>query len=608
MFRVERSHVLRQCSTTRNITPQWSDLMSNERLIRKIAVIFVTDVVGFSTLMERNEAFTLNSLRACRALLEDLFQEHSGRIFNTAGDSVLAEFQSAVSAIICATEFQKLIQERNTSVAPEAEMHFRIGVNMGDVIVEGSNLYGEGVNVAARLEALSQTGGVCLSKNLYDFVSQKVELSFNDLGTQKIKNTHVHAYDITLEGITARNTASAKPAVDKATNRPPSVAVLPFVNMSNDPDQEYFADGVTEDIITNLSTWKTFPVISRNSSFSFKGTGTKSREIALQLGARYLVEGSIRKGGDKVRITANLIDANDDQQIWSKRWDRALDDIFDVQDEVSQEVAAMVSPTLRGQEQKRAANHKTENLSAWDEYIKALSAFNAEADFETVEDLCHHAFALDKQFTDPYFLYTKALLKLRYSPQGYTQKDVIFEKLSWAAKFVYGLDPENSAAINCMVNVHWMNMDIDRTLALSQKALDINPYDSNANFSISVAYAQNGDFESGIRHLNRAFELDPVSKRDWTVALIMMNIGADHLDHALSLANNALADHASDTRYLGFKTVILGLLGQEDAAAVCLSDFLANRPEINSLDDYEKVAPDAIKQKALTGMRKAGLH
>ena len=199
-------------------------------------------------------------------------------------------------------------------------------------------------------------------------------------------------------------------------------------------------------------------------------------------------------------------------------------------------------------------------------------------------------------------------MKLRYSPQGYTQKDVIFEKLSRAAKFVYGLDPENSAAINCMVNVHWMNMDIDRTLALSQKALDINPYDSNANFSISVAYAQNGDFESGIRHLNRAFELDPVSKRDWTVALIMMNIGADHLDHALSLANNALADHASDTRYLGFKTVILGLLGQEDAAAVCLSDFLANRPEINSLDDYEKVAPDAIKQKALTGMRKAGLH
>lgn len=608
MFRVERGNVLGHSKPTRNITPQWSDLMSNERLIRKIAVIFVTDVVGFSTLMERNEALTLNSLRACRAILEDLFQEHSGRIFNTAGDSVLAEFQSAVSATICATEFQKLIQERNTSVAPEAKMHFRVGLNMGDVIVEGSNLYGEGVNVAARLEALSQAGGVCLSKNLYDFVSQKVELSFNDLGTQKIKNTHVHAYDIALEGIAARNTASAKPAVDKATNKPPSVAVLPFVNMSNDPDQEYFADGVTEDIITNLSMWKTFPVISRNSSFSFKGTGTKSKEIALQLGARYLVEGSIRKGGDKVRITANLIDANDDRQIWSKRWDRALDDIFDVQDEVSQEVAAMVSPTLRGQEQKRAANHKTENLSAWDEYIKALSAFNAEADFETVEDLCHRAFALDKQFTDPYFLYTKALLKLRYSPQGYTQKDVIFEKLSRAAKFVYGLDPENSAAINCMVNVHWMNMDIDRTLALSQKALDINPYDSNANFSISVAYAQNGDFESGIRHLNRAFELDPVSKRDWTVALIMMNIGADHLDHALSLANNALADHASDTRYLGFKTVILGLLGQEDAAAVCLSDFLANRPEINSLDDYEKVAPDAIKQKALTGMRKAGLH
>ena len=265
--------------------------MNENKIDRKIAVIFVTDVVGFSKLMEKNEDQTLKSFRSCREILDNLFKEHGGRIFNTAGDSVLAEFQSAVSAVVCASEFQKLISERNSSISEDSEMHFRIGINMGDVIVEGDNLYGDGVNVAARLEALSQPGGVCLSKSIHDFVNKKTEFLFNDIGEQRVKNTDVHAFDLALNNLEKREARNDEVLDDPSDDgKPPAIAVLPFKNLSNDEEQEYFADGITEDIIANLSLWKTFPVISRNSSFTFKNTTEKSDVISKALGASYLVE------------------------------------------------------------------------------------------------------------------------------------------------------------------------------------------------------------------------------------------------------------------------------------------------------------------------------
>ena len=220
--------------------------MNENKIDRKIAVIFVTDVVGFSKLMEKNEDQTLKSFRSCREILDNLFKEHGGRIFNTAGDSVLAEFQSAVSAVVCASEFQKLISERNSSVSEDSEMHFRIGINMGDVIVEGDNLYGDGVNVAARLEALSQPGGVCLSKSIHDFVNQKTEFLFNDIGEQRVKNTDVHAFDLALNNLEKRE-AKKEEKLDDVDDggKPPAIAVLPFKNLSNDEEQEYFADGLS---------------------------------------------------------------------------------------------------------------------------------------------------------------------------------------------------------------------------------------------------------------------------------------------------------------------------------------------------------------------------
>jgi len=343
---------------------------------RKVTVILATDVVGYSVKMEENEDQTLKNLKVCRSIIDGLVEEHHGRIFNTAGDSVLVEFQSAVEAVICGSEFQNTIKERNNSVPEEEQMEFRIGINMGDVVIEGDNLYGEGVNVAARLEALAQPGGVCLSKNVHEIVNKKTDFQFHDLGEQTVKNTVVHAVDVTLDGTSQRKLSKPTTEQQSSTEKPPAIAVLPFVNMSGDSEQEYFVDGITEDIITNLSLWKTFPVISRNSSFTFKDKSVNLKEVAKELGVRYVVEGSVRKGGNKVRITAQLIDAGTDHHLWSEKWDRSLEDIFEVQDEVSASIAAKVAPSLSGYEQKRLERNRPSKLSAWEEYLKGLRYLN----------------------------------------------------------------------------------------------------------------------------------------------------------------------------------------------------------------------------------------
>lgn len=581
--------------------------MSDEKIIRKIAVIFVTDVVGFSKLMEKNENQTLKSFRSCKEILENLFVEHGGRIFNTAGDSILAEFSSAVSAAICASEFQKLILERNGSLDTRAQMHFRIGLNMGDVIVEGDNLYGDGVNVAARLEALSQPDGVCLSKSIYDFVSQKVDLAFRDIGKQKVKNTIVHAFDISLDGISERNLSEALAGSLNAAASPPSIAVLPFKNMSSDEEQEYFADGVTEDIISNLSMWRAFPVVSRNSSFNFKNSSESSIEIAKKLGARYIVEGSVRKGGNKVRITASLIDAEEDQQIWTQRWDRSLEDIFDVQDEVSQEVAAMVSPTLRGQEAKKLNSRRTDSVGTWEKYVKALSKFNADAPFDEMEGYCEEIMAIDRKFIDNYFLYIKAMMKFRYTPEGYSQSDELEIKMTEMAKLAYDLDPDRPECVIYLAQGQMLRKNYLEAKKLLEKSLKINPFSADLTFQLGMAEVNLGNFKSSITLIEKTFEFDPTSKKVWTVALINVYVAAGRFETALKETTAALTESPQDTRLLGFSAFINGLLGNKKEAQESLKKYLARRPEIKTLADYEAIAPEFSLKQAREGMQVAGL-
>ncbi|MEE2716855.1 MAG: adenylate/guanylate cyclase domain-containing protein, partial [SAR324 cluster bacterium] len=343
---------------------------------RKLAAILVADVVGFSRMMGADEDRTLRNLKICRVIIDEAIGAHHGRIFGSAGDSVIAEFASPVDAIVAAVEFQRNLRDRNAGVPAEDQMQFRVGLNLGDVIAEGNNLFGDGVNVAARLEPLAEPGSILVSGKFHEEVRRKLDLGFVDKGAREMKNiedpvptfmVEIGSASKVLEDFAAPAVPPPAPQAAPAPEPPPAaeakvpaIAVLPFANMGGDPEQEYFADGITEDIITNLSLWRTFPVISRNSSFTFRGQSHNLKEVAAKLGARYIVEGSVRKGGNRVRITAQLIDADEDHHLWSERWDRTLEDIFDVQDEVSEAIARRVAPSVTGHEQNRLSRKRPE--------------------------------------------------------------------------------------------------------------------------------------------------------------------------------------------------------------------------------------------------------
>ena len=589
--------------------------MDNQKINRKIAVIFATDVVGFSTAMEIDEDQTLKNFRACKNILEDLFKEHSGRIFNTAGDSVLAEFSSAVSAVICASEFQKLVQDRNNSVSlpTNGKMEFRVGLNMGDVILEGANLYGDGVNVAARLEALAQPNGVCLSKSVHDFVNKKTEFLFDDLGEQKVKNTNVHAFDIIIDPSGKRRQKEVEPKSDdkpdQEDSKPPAIAVLPFINMSGDPEQEYFADGITEDIISNLSLWKTFPVISRNSSFSFKGQSLKASEIAEKLNVRYIVEGSVRKAGNKVRITAQLIDAASDSNLWSKRWDKLLDDIFEVQDEVSSAIAAMVSPAVKGQEQVKLAARKSVNMTAWDYYLRALSAFNNREPSGSIIELCNKSIELQSDISDPYVLYCRVLVDDIFDGDSdkVAKRKYNEAQLHKMSQIAYDLDSENPDAIIAYSRSFNIKRDYDKRIELAKKAVEINPNHAAANYDYGLAITTIGDFQEALVRIEKAMELNPMEQASFKNFLPMVYIGLKDFSSSLKCYNELEEKRPLQTGSLSFKAAVLAHLGKIDEGKALLDEYLKLRPAVKSLKDYEKLAPNIIKEILMDGLEILGL-
>ena len=592
--------------------------MSEDKVFRKIAVIFVTDVVNFSTLMESNEELTLKNLKACRQILDNLFKEHSGRIFNTAGDSVLAEFHSAVSSVICASEFQKLISQRNESVSPSEQLTFRIGINMGDVVVEGTNLYGEGVNVAARLEALCKPGGVCLSNNVHDFVKQKVELSFLDLGSQQVKNTIVRAFEVVGSDGAAGSAppVSANNEQETEASKPPTIAVLPFLNLSNDPEQDYFADGISEDIISNLSSWRTFPVISRNSSFSYRSTDKKSSEIAAELDARYMVEGSVRKGGNKVRVTVSLLDAVEDKQIWSQRWDRLLDDIFEVQDEISQSVASIIAPALKTQEQKRLSNKKTSNFSAWDLYLKALGVYNDRELFQAFTDerqggdmvleFCDKAIELDPEFCDPFVLKCRVLFGRIFSHEYRDERKQNEKEFHNYSQKAYELDGSNPEALVMYSRSFNIKKDLTKRNEYAKKALEANPSHPDTNYDYGLSLCNDREFEEALVYVNKAIEMDPANKDRFEGFLPLLFMAMRDLENSLKwlLLMNERGAHS---RYLGWLACTYAHLDEMEKAGEHLEKFLKERPEIKTLTDYRTVAPTIAEEFVIEGLRKAGM-
>jgi TolB-like protein/class 3 adenylate cyclase len=347
----------------------WEGTLSGDRVQRRLAAILAADVAGYSRLMGQDEAGTLARLRTHRReLIDPSIAEHKGRIVKTTGDGMLIEFPSVVEAVSCAVAMQRGMVERNAGTAEDQRIKFRVGVNVGDIIVEDEDIFGDGVNIAARLESLAEPGGICISRVVRDQIRDKLPHAFEDMGEQSLKNI---ARPVRVYGLIAQHPTELPPALPLPEK--PSIAVLPFANMSGDPEQEYFVDGMVEEIITALSHIRWLFVIARNSSFTYKGQPVDVKQVGRELGVRYVLEGSVRKSGNRVRITGQLIDATTGRHLWADRFDGSLEDVFDLQDKVASNVAGVIEPALQAAETARSAGRPAADLTAYDLYLRGYA-------------------------------------------------------------------------------------------------------------------------------------------------------------------------------------------------------------------------------------------
>jgi TolB-like protein len=363
---------------------------------RRLAAILAADIAGYSALMGADEARTVRDLKGHLAVVFPMVSEFGGRIVHTAGDGILAEFASVVNAVKCAVAIQSAMAERNAAIEPERRMQFRIGINIGDIVYDEASIHGDGINVAARLESIAEPGGICISSKVYEEINGRIDLSYQDIGERQLKNISrpVRAYRVGLHS-TVRAASPALALPDR-----PSIAVLPFINRSGEPEQEYFADGITEDIITALCRIRRFFVIARNSTFTYKGRVVDIGEVSRQLGVRYILEGSVRKAGNRVRISGQLIDATSGAHIWADQFDGALDDVFGLQDRVTTSVVGAIEPRVQQAELERSRLKPTDKLDAYDYYLRALAHIHRQTGADNLEalHLLTKASTLDQHF------------------------------------------------------------------------------------------------------------------------------------------------------------------------------------------------------------------
>jgi adenylate cyclase len=492
--------------------------MSNDvRVARKLAAILAADVQGYSRLMGEDEVGTLRRLTAYRDVTDALIHHHRGRIVGTAGDSILAEFASAVDAVQCAVDIQQALKTKNADLPEERCMAFRIGINVGDVIVEGPQIYGDGVNIAARLEALAEGGGICLSGTVCDQVENKLALGYEYLGEQTVKNIAkpVRAYRVRREA-EATAAAQGRSEISSLVQSPglplpdkPSILVLPFVNMSNDPQQEYFSDGITEDITTDLSKISSLFVISRNSAFTYKGKAAKVGDISREMGIRYVLEGSVRKAGEQVRISAQLIDATTDHHLWAERYDRSLTDIFALQDEIVQKIVTTLQLQLTLQEQGWIVRKRTDNLEAYDAFLRAVEYFWRDTKEAIVQarQTYEKAVALDPQYAEAY-----ARLGLTYYREWvwrWSADPQTLERALALAHQAVALDDSLPMAHSLLSLVSARKQQYEQASAEGERAIALDP--NNADSYAWQAEVQNvaGRSEEALRRVEQAMRLNP---------------------------------------------------------------------------------------------------
>jgi adenylate cyclase len=537
--------------------PPQGERMSTGDVDRKLAAILSADVVGYSRLMADDEAATIRTLSGYREAIAMLVRQHRGRVVDFPGDNILTEFPTALDAVRCALEIQGVLRARNANLPAERRMEFRIGVHMGDIAVEGGRVYGDGVNIAARLEALAEAGGVCISATVHEQVRNKVvDVGYADLGDQTVKNIpdQVHVYriqprapglDVTTEpasqpkrprrvrtALTAAaaiallagvalwatwprplglvlELASVGPPVDPALPDNPSIVVLPFVNMSGDPGQEHFSDGITEELTARLAGSPFLFVISRNSAFSYKGKAVKVDEVGRELGVRYVVEGSHRRAGDRVRITAQLIDATTGHHLWSQQYDREMKDIFDVQSDISEAILGAVGAEVNEAELARIRRRPTDDLTAYEAYTQALSTFRrmTRADLAEARRLLERAIEADPDYAAPVSLLSSTYF-MEYN-LGWTAEPPKLDRGEELANRALKLDPSFPGGHIALAGLNLTRRRPERAIAHAEKAIELAPSFAVPHMFLGAGLAQSGRPVAAIQSLKRATRLDP---------------------------------------------------------------------------------------------------
>ncbi|MBR0936135.1 adenylate/guanylate cyclase domain-containing protein [Bradyrhizobium jicamae] len=486
---------------------------------RKLVAVFAADVEGYSRLMGADEVGTLKGLTERRAILDRLIGQHRGRIANTAGDSVLAEFGSAVEAVQCAVDAQIALAEANAGLAPDRRISFRIGIHIGDVMVRAGDLFGDGVNVAARLQSIAKPGGVCISGTTYDQVRKVLPMTFVDLGVQQVKNIHqpIRAYWVSApsepqaaDPALAAEADALPPLPDK-----PSIAVLPFQNMSGDAEQEYFADGMVDEIITALSRFKSLFVVARNSSFTFKGRSVDIKEVGHTLGVRYVLEGSVRKASGRVRIIGQLIDAVAGTHLWADRFERDLVDVFALQDEIAGAVVSAIEPKLLQTEIANATRRRTESLTAYDFYLRALQQFNATSREGIAEALrlTKRALELEPRFDAAAAMagichMQRVLFGYAVDPQFERNEAVRLSRLALSMD-----DGDAEWLADAALISAFMVGDCESAIEMADRAVALNPNLFLAWHCRGWSYRIAGNPGEALRSFERAARMSPVDTR-----------------------------------------------------------------------------------------------
>ena len=581
---------------------------------RRLAAIVAADVVGYSRLMEADEAGTLARLKALRKeLIDPKVAQYRGRIVKTTGDGVLVEYPSVTDAVQCSVEIQQAMAERNRTVPPDRRMEFRVGINLGEIIFEGDDIYGTGVNVAARLESMAEPGGICISGTVHDQIQSIMGLTYRDMGERKVKNIEQPVRSFSVQPGSVDDPPAAAPAPggpDTASAPAPSIAVLPFTNMSADAEQEFFADGISEDIITALSKISGLAVIARNSTFAYKGKSVRVQEIGRDLGVRYVLEGSVRKAGDRVRITAQLIDATDGHHVWAARFDRDLSDIFDLQDEITSNVVTALHVRLVEGEQARLWQKSTENLAAWECLVQGLPCFRrfTGEDNARARRLFEQAVALDPDYATGWVwlawtYWAEARFLWAESPSEAAAR------ATELARKALALDGELAECHAVLGALHLMARDYDEAFRAGERAVALAPNGADVTALLAVTLNWSGEPAAACDLITKAMRLSPGYSAWYDSVLAHAYRLLGRLEEAVAIYREAIARNPNHIGpHIGL-TSCFAELGREAEARAEAEEILKISPGFTLSRYSESLTykdPEHAR-RSLDALAKAGL-